>query len=214
MMKPEVIFLDAVGTLFGVKNNVGWAYVEISKKYGVDYDSELVNQAFYQCFKDSSPLSFDTQEEALVKSLEFDWWKQIAKNTFESLNLLNDFTNFDDFFVELYQHFATEKPWYIYGDVIANLNLWKKEGIELSIISNFDTRIFSVLDSLDLSQYFSSITISSLSGVAKPQPDIFIKALNNYNCPPENAWYIGDSKKEDYWGAKAVGMKSFWLSRE
>jgi len=53
-----------------------------------------------------------------------------------------------------------------------------------------------------------------LSGVAKPHPDIFIKALNNYNCTPENAWYIGDSKKEDYWGAKAVGMKSFWLSRE
>ena len=65
---------------------------------GGDYDSELVNQSFYQCFKDSSPLSFDTQEEALVKSLEFDWWKQIAKNTFESLDLLDNFSNFDDFF--------------------------------------------------------------------------------------------------------------------
>ncbi|MGY6529525.1 MAG: HAD-IA family hydrolase [Cyanobacterium sp.] len=212
-MKPQVIFLDAVGTLFGIKNNVGWAYVEISQKYGVDYDRELVNQAFYDCFKNSSPLSFNTQEESLVKSLEFDWWKEIAKNTFESLNLLDNFTNFDDFFVELYQHFSTDEPWYIYDEVIPCLNLWQKEGIDLAIISNFDTRIFSVLESLNLRQYFSSITISSLSGVAKPHPDIFIKALNDCNCSPENAWYIGDSKKEDYWGAKGVGMRAFWLSR-
>ncbi|MBE9222762.1 HAD-IA family hydrolase [Cyanobacterium stanieri LEGE 03274] len=212
-MKPQVIFLDAVGTLFGVKNNVGWAYTQISQKYGVNYDSQLVNQAFYQSFQISSPLCFDTQSENLIKSLEFDWWKKIAENTFQSLNLLDQFTNFDDFFIELYQHFSTEKPWYIYNDVIFNLNLWQKQGINLAIISNFDTRIFSVLDSLDLSKYFSSITISSLSGMAKPHPNIFRQALETNNCFPENAWYIGDSKKEDYWGAKSVGMKAFWLSR-
>lgn len=213
-MKPQVIFLDAVGTLFGVTNSVGWAYTEISKKYGVSGDRTLINEAFYQCFKDSSPLAFNTQEESIVKSLEFDWWKQIAQNTFASLGLWEQFTNFDDFFVELYQHFSGSEPWFIYDEVIPTLHKWQKEGIELAIISNFDTRIFSVLDSLNLTQYFSSITISSLSGVAKPHPDIFLKALQNHNCLPENAWYIGDSKKEDYWGAKNVGMQSFWLNRK
>lgn len=213
-MKPQVIFLDAVGTLFGVKNSVGWAYTEISKKYGVNGDRTLVNEAFYQCFKDSSPLAFDTQEESIIKSLEFDWWKQIAQNTFTSLGLWEKFTDFDDFFVELYHHFSGSEPWFIYNEVIPTLHKWQKEGIELAIISNFDTRIFSVLDSLNLTQYFSSITISSLSGVAKPHPNIFLKALEHHNCPPENAWYIGDSKKEDYWGAKNVGMQSFWLNRK
>ena len=89
----------------------------------------------------------------------------------------------------------------------------EKKCIELGIISNFDTRIYEVLDSLELSQYFQTITISSLTGVAKPHPTIFLTALEKHHCVPENAWYIGDSIKEDYWGGKSVGMHCYWLNR-
>lgn len=81
------------------------------------------------------------------------------------------------------------------------------------MISNFDTRIYDVLKNLNLATYFQTITISSLTGVAKPHPQIFLKALEKHDCQPQEAWYIGDSKQEDYWGAKSVGMQSFWLNR-
>lgn len=212
--QPQVIFLDAVGTIFGVKNTVGYIYSQLAKKYGVNRDAEVINNCFYQVFKNSPPLAFDTKNKEEIKDLEFHWWQNITYNTFNQDNTISEFTDFNTFFLELYHYFKTSQPWVIYDDVIPSLNHWQKQGIELGIISNFDTRIYDVLDNLNLRQYFSTITISSLTGVAKPHPKIFLNALAKHNCQPENAWYIGDSVKEDYWGGKSVGIQSFWLNRK
>ncbi len=211
---PQVIFLDAVGTIFGVRNSVGYIYSKLASKYGVETDAKLINQYFYESFKESSPLAFDSTEYEVVRKLEYIWWKKIAYRTFAKANVLKQFTDFHDFFRELYDYFQTSKPWYIYEETIDVLNQWQQQGIQLGLISNFDTRVYQVLDSLNLKSYFKTITISSLTGVAKPEAKIFLTALKKHNCLPENAWYIGDSLKEDYWGAKSVGMQSFWLKRK
>lgn len=212
-IKPQVIFLDAVGTLFGVKGSVGEIYAEIARKFGVETDTEKLNSAFYESFKKSSPLAFSTTNENEIQELEFQWWKDIAHETFMMAGVRNQFTNFDYFFLQLYIHFSTIEPWYVYPETITCLKTWQKQGIELGIISNFDTRIYKVLDLLNLRQYFFSITISSQVGVAKPHPQIFEKALEKHGCTPENCWYIGDSLKEDYLAAKSLGIKSFLINR-
>lgn len=211
--QPKVIFLDAVGTIFGVKNSVGDIYTQLAKKYGVNQKAEIINHCFYKAFKNSPSLAFDIENQEEIKRLEFQWWRKVTYNTFNQDDAIKDFTDFEGFFIELYNYFKTSQPWFIYDDVIPNLNRWQKQGIELGIISNFDTRIYDVLDNLNLKQYFQTITISSLTGVAKPDEKIFLTALAKHHCQSENAWYIGDSVKEDYWGAKSIGMKSFWLKR-
>lgn len=213
----QVIFLDAVGTIFGVKNSVGDVYSQLAKKYGVNREAEIINSCFYQAFKNSPPLAFDVDMDKNpddIQKLEYLWWKNVTYKTFNKDNAIEEFTDFEDFFLELYDYFKTSQPWIIYDDVIPSLKRWQQQGIELGIISNFDTRIYDVLDNLNLRQYFQTITISSLTGVAKPHRKIFLNALAKHNCQPKNACYIGDSVKEDYWGAKSLGMKSFWLNRQ
>ena len=210
---PKVIFLDAVGTIFGVKNNVGCIYTKLASKYGVNRDAQLINQYFYKAFKEASPLAFEETEYKIIQKLEYIWWEKIAYQTFAQANALKEFTDFHGFFQELYEYFKTHQPWYIYDEVVPCLNEWQQQGIELAIISNFDTRIYKVLENLNLQSYFKTITISSLTGVAKPERKIFMTALEKHNCLPKEAWYIGDSLKEDYWGAKSLGFKSFWLKR-
>lgn len=210
---PQVIFLDAVGTIFGVKNSVGYIYTKLAQKYGVNTSPERIDRTFYDIFKQSSPLAFETTNVAEIRALEFKWWETVTYNTFNQDDSIKNFSNFTEYFTELYEYFKTPECWVIYEEVILMLNEWQKQGIELGIISNFDTRIFPVLDNLELSKYFQTITISSLTGVAKPNPKIFLTALAKHHCQPENAWYIGDSLKEDYEGSKSVGMQSFWLNR-
>jgi putative hydrolase of the HAD superfamily len=212
-LKPQVIFLDAVGTIFGVKGSVGEIYGEIARDFGVSTDSKQLNKAFYQSFKDAPPLAFADVNSNEIKQLEFQWWKAIASGTFAIVGVKEQFTDFDAFFQKLYEHFATAHPWEVYPDTITSLNRWQKQGIQLGIISNFDTRIYQVLQVLELRSYFFSITISSSTGVAKPNPQIFYTALEKHNCNPESAWYIGDSLKEDYYGAKSLGIKSFLIQR-
>jgi putative hydrolase of the HAD superfamily len=213
MKPPKVIFLDAVGTLFGVQGTVGEIYSAIAARMGVMSSPEALDQAFYQSFKAASPLAFAEVDPMVIPDLEYQWWKAIAYDTFTQVKLIEQFTDFERFFTELYAHFATAKPWFLYNDVFPILNHWQQQGIELGIISNFDSRIYQVLDHLGLSQFFSSITISSLTGAAKPNSKIFQTALEIYHCDPRQAWHIGDSFKEDYEGAKSIGIKAFLIDR-
>jgi putative hydrolase of the HAD superfamily len=211
--RPKVIFLDAVGTLFGVKGSVGEAYSAIAQKFAVKVAPDLLDAAFIESFKASHPLAFPGVALAKIPELEYQWWKAIAKTTFASAGVLDRFSDFGAFFRQLYVYFATAAPWYVYPDVVPALQHWQQQGIELGIISNFDSRIYKVLESLRLQTFFSSITISTEIGAAKPDKAIFIAALKKHNCSPQEAWHIGDSLKEDYRGARAAGLQAFSLER-
>lgn len=211
--QPKVIFLDAVGTLFGVKDSVGAIYGAIARQWGVMVSPEMLNQAFYDSFKAATPLAFPGVNPSEIIELEFQWWEDIAKDTFARVGVLDRFSNFTSFFTQLYAHFATAEPWFIYPDVIPALQHWQKKGIELGIISNFDTRIYTVLELLGLTRYFSSVTISSSVGAAKPNSLVFQTALDKHRCQPSEAWHIGDSFQEDYQGALEVGMRAILVER-
>lgn len=213
MERPKVIFLDAVGTLFGVKGSVGEIYSQIAREFGVDASPEKLDKAFYQSFKASPPATFPDAEVQDIPQREFEWWYALAKNTFKSAGIIQQFADFETFFSELYIHFGTSEPWYLYPDVIPALTNWQKKGIELGIISNFDSRIFSVLQALELRDFFTSITISTQVGAAKPSRKIFGVALTKHNCHANCAWHVGDSSTDDYHGAYSVGMRGVLIKR-
>lgn len=210
---PEVIFLDAVGTLFGVRGSVGDIYGAVACQFGVEVSAPVLNQIFFQVFKASAPPAFTETDPVELRAKEFAWWRAIAADTFKQAGAFDLFPNFDAFFVHLYAHFATADPWVLYPDVCPALERWQRSGIQLGVLSNFDSRLYSVLQALDLITFFSSITISTEAGAAKPDSKIFAIALQKHNCLPEFAWHIGDSLEEDYQGACRAGMRGIWLRR-
>lgn len=211
---PKVIFFDAMGTLFGLKSSVGVIYQQFALKQGVKTDAKSLNEAFISSYKIAPSLAFSANSFAETSQREFLWWKNVVEMTFQQVEALDSFSDFTDFFQEIYGYFATEKPWYIYPDVIPCLEYWQEQKISLGIISNFDSRLISVLKALDLEHFFTSITISSVAGFAKPDQNIFEIALKKHGLSPNQAWHIGDSKNEDYLGAKNVGIHAFWLNRD
>ncbi len=213
MKQPKVIFLDAVGTLFGVKGSVGKAYADIAGQFGVKVSDEAVNAAFFQSFVKAPPPIFPGVKLEDIPNCEFEWWQLIALDTFQQVGVVNQFADFSQFFEQLYGHFATAKPWLVYEDVIPTLKRWQKQKIELGIISNFDSRLYLVLEALDLIDFFTSITISTEVSAAKPHKQIFTASLDKHNCQAADAWHIGDSFKEDYQGASAAGLKAILIKR-
>lgn len=213
MSQPQVIFLDAVGTLFGVRGSVGQIYADMARSAGVETDAAALDQAFIQAFSSASPMAFPQTETTAIPQAEYRWWHAIAQQAFTQIDALAAFSDFEGFFTDLYAHFATAEPWFLYPDTLQALQDWQAQGIELGIISNFDSRIYAVLDALELSHCFQTITISTEVGAAKPHPLIFATALQKHGCQPAAAWHIGDSYQQDYEGAKAAGLKGIWLNR-
>ncbi|NJL86763.1 MAG: HAD-IA family hydrolase [Leptolyngbyaceae cyanobacterium SM1_1_3] len=213
MSQPRVIFLDAVGTLFGVRGSVGQIYTDMARAAGVETDVETLNQAFIQAFSSASPMAFPKAETTAVPYQEYRWWYAIAEQAFAQSKTLAAFDDFDGFFADLYAHFATAKPWFVYPETLQTLVSWQAQGIDLGVISNFDSRLYAVLQALDLSVYFKTVTISTEAGAAKPDPLIFATALQKHGCQAAEAWHIGDSYEQDYEGARAAGLKGILLQR-
>lgn len=216
MRSPQVIYLDAVGTLFGVRGSVGEQYAKIAANFDIKIEPELINRAFYQSFQSAPRIAFTDLSQADIPIAEYEWWRSLAEKTFSQTGDLTKFSDFEVFFKCLYAYFATAEPWVVYEDTRIALDAWRQQNINLGLLSNFDSRIYSVVQSLKLEHYFDSITISTEVGVAKPDPIIFQAALVKHQIErsPDLAWHIGDSFSEDYEGASALGINAFWLNRD
>jgi putative hydrolase of the HAD superfamily len=213
--RPKVIFFDAVGTLFGVKGSVGQIYAAIAQEFNVQADPAALNQAFIQNFKTASKMTFPEVERSQIPELEYQWWYAIAHSSFSQTGFINQFQDFDRYFQRLYAYFATADAWYLYEEVPAVLSHLQKLGLELAVISNFDSRLYPVLEVLNLAQFFSSVTISTEVGAAKPDRQIFISAMDKHQPQNQSSyWHIGDSFKEDYEGAKNANITPIWLNRD
>ncbi|HBB33673.1 MAG TPA: hydrolase [Cyanobacteria bacterium UBA8803] len=213
MQHPKVILLDAVGTLFGVRGSVGEVYSAIAQRFGVSASATLLDEAFFQAFATAEPPVFPETDPEEIPQCEFEWWRVITLRTFQNVGLLERFADFTDFFDQLYNHFATAEPWFVYPDVLPALEAWRRIGIQLGVLSNFDSRLYLVLKALKLEEFFTSVTISTQVGVAKPDPQIFGIALEKHHCDAREVWYIGDSLTEDYQGANSAGLRAILLKR-
>ena len=210
---PQVVFFDAMGTLFGLKQSVGEIYAAIAAVHQVQVNAEQLNQVFYQTFKTAPHLAFGNVALTELTQKEFDWWKSLAQNVFAEIDQLSYFQDFNVYFDELYRHFLTPDPWLVYPDVFPLLTACQTARIPLTVISNFDSRLLKILDQLSLNAYFDKIFVSSQCQTAKPDRQIFQQALDSHQIPPDQAWHIGDSHREDYLGAQAVGIQAFLIER-
>lgn len=210
---PQVIFFDAVGTLFGVQGSVGEIYSRLAQQAGIVVDPVELDRAFIQSFRAAPRAAFPGVAPQELTEREFAWWHAIAQASFQQIGVLDQFSDFTGFFQELFDHFATATPWFVYDEVQTHLKECQAAGIQLGIISNFDSRLHQVLEKLDLAQFFTSVTISTAVGTAKPGTAVFEAALQQQNCLPTSAWHVGDSYIEDYQGAISAGLRGIWLNR-
>lgn len=216
MRSPHVICLDAVGTLFGVRDSVGDQYAKVARDFGVKLDADAINRSFYHSFQFAPRIAFPDLPQLDIPIAEYQWWRSLAEQTFSQTGDLIKFSDFEEFFKALYAYFASAEPWFVYEEVRLALDTWQKQDISLGVLSNFDSRIYKVMVDLDLADYFKSITISTEVGAAKPDTQIFAAALSKHQIDglPNLAWHIGDSFSEDYQGASAAGITAFWLNRD
>ncbi len=206
----KAIFFDAAGTLFKTVRPVGESYSLLARKYGVNVSPERVSERFQSCFSSSPPLAFPRARDEQIHELERAWWKELVRKIFQPWN---SFSQFDDYFSELFAYFTKAEAWSLYPETAGILSALKKQGFILDVISNFDSRIFGILYGLGIASRFDSVVISSRVGHAKPDPEIFHATLHLHGLKSEEALHVGDSPDKDAAGAAAAGLTAVLLNR-
>ena len=105
-------------------------------------------------------------------------------------------------------HTEDEKPYEETEHVIKTLY---DKGYNIGIIANQSLGTEKRLEDWGLLKYIKLVVASAEEGVAKPDKEIFLRALSRAECLPENAVMIGDRIDNDIEPANRLGMRTIWV---
>src|SRR5574337_513793 len=166
----RVVFFDAADTLFHVHGSVAEIYLRHAVECGFSQKPDslvAIKQAFSRAFREAPPPVFPAAEPARIKQSERLWWFDIVHQVFRA--------------------FEEPELWRLFPETASTLVRLKERDLELGIISNFDSRLFTVMRGLGIADAFDTVTISSLAQAAKPAAQIFHVALEKHAVDPEEA---------------------------
>ena len=206
------VFFDAAGTLFEPRESIGRTYTRLARDFGLDVPEDAVAASFRRAFGDAPGLAFGLGlRHDELRRLEREWWRQRVSETFAPLGKSHDF---DAYFDALFSYFANPDHWIADLEAAPMLQRLSDDGLKLGVISNFDYRLYRILDGLKLTRFFDSITISSEAGYAKPRREVYDAALARAGVTVRDAMHVGDSEHLDFAPAAALGIAAVLIDRE
>lgn len=102
----------------------------------------------------------------------------------------------------------------VYPDTVPVLEWLREEGIKLGVVTSGPEYQRLKLELTGLSKYFDVVVTRDDVGTIKPDPKIFLYALEALGAEPPEALMVGDSLWQDVYGGKNVGMRSVWIARD
>jgi len=205
----KAILFDAAGTLIHLPRGVGWHYREIAARHGLDLEEARLGAAFGEAFKTAGP-----RVVTGVSSPDDDkaWWRALVRRLLADCGQQPKEAVFDRMFEELYAHFAEPGVWALFPEVPAVLEALHAR-YRLGVVSNFDRRLYPVLENLGVRRYFEAIVISSETGVDKPDGRIFAAALSALGVKPGETVHAGDHPEQDWRAGEAAGLHVYRVDR-
>ncbi|MDA9101187.1 HAD-IA family hydrolase, partial [Omnitrophica bacterium] len=186
----------------------GQIYHETALRYGVNATPEETEKRFREVWlqRDGMVSLVSHSDEKVEK----DWWRNLVAEVFQ---VFGTFTDFEAFFEELCEIFGRPDRWRTYPEVEDVLGRVKASGKKAAVISNWDSRLFQLVQGLGLEGYFEFVLASAVFGSSKPNPKIFLEGLHRLNLQPSEAVHIGDSLEDDVQGARASGVDAIFIDR-
>ena len=185
MKTPEAILFDAGGTL------VLQDPVDLSRLLGIAVDPAAAFEAHYRAMDAFARLRLAGEEVSWV------WWQS---RFFAGLGLAEP-----EIGAELTSNGYGLWSAAIDGTVDAISRL-RRGGIRIAVVSNSDGSVRDSLSRAGFDGLFEFVVDSHEVGLAKPDPAIFVHALDRLGVDAAGAWYVGDSIYHDVGGGISAGL--------
>lgn len=98
-------------------------------------------------------------------------------------------------------------------DARATLEALRARGVRLGVVSNSDGHIAWKLNHEGIGHLFDAILDSHLEGVAKPDPELFRRAVKKLDADPARTIYIGDIFSIDVEASRHAGLQGVLIDR-
>lgn len=121
--------------------------------------------------------------------------------------------------LEAIKFFGLKKtPWHrederLYPEAEEILRYLQERGYIIGVIANQGLGTEKRLEAWGIRKYFDSVTASAEEGIAKPDTEMFLRALKKSGGLAESSVMIGDRLDNDIAPAKSLGMKTVWVKQ-
>ncbi len=198
---PAVVFFDAVGTLLHPEPPAPVVYAAVGHRFGSRLDEMAVRTRFRAALR--------RQEEVdRTSNLRTDEAREVARWRAIVREVLDDVTDIETCFQELYVHFARADAWRCERGTAEVLAALAARGHVLGIASNFDQRLRGLVGNIPALEPVRYLVISSEIGWRKPARAFFTTMCRHAASSPEQVLYVGDDLINDYEGARRLGMQA------
>jgi putative hydrolase of the HAD superfamily len=201
---PRVVFFDAVGTLIHPDPPAPAVYAAVGRRFGSRLDDSTIAARFRAAFR--------RQEEAdRASGLRTDEERELARWRAIVGEVLDDVSDAEACFQELYAHFARADAWRCEPRAAEALATLSARGHVLGIASNFDYRLRGLVEHVPPLRPVRHVVISSEIGWRKPAGEFFAETCRQAGAEAEQILYVGDDVVNDYEGASKAGLQSLLL---
>ena len=206
-MEPELVLLDAGGVfVLPEPARVLGAFTRAE----CEVTADVLAEAHYRAVR-----AFDVSVD-----VEADWaptWIAYLKDYIEGCGVPEDLR--EEAHLHVDSEFADAALWI---DPIAGsregLQALADAGVRLGVVSNADGIMGQRLAQLEICQVGPGLGVeiecvvdSGAVGIMKPDPRIFVAALDLLDVSAERTWYVGDMPAIDVVGARRAGIRPFLM---
>ena len=101
----------------------------------------------------------------------------------------------------------------LFDDVLPTLKTLKERNFILGMITNLSREMNPICRELGMEPYLDFVVTSGAVGADKPEPAIFLAALERAGVNASQAIHVGDQYKLDVVGARGVGINPILIDR-
>lgn len=206
--QPQIrwVAFDAVGTLFFADPSVPLVYHRVACKQGSRLSAGQISQRWDRVVDEGLSAGARTASLSTSEQQERDFWRNVVAR------VIDDVTDPDRCFEELYQHFGRPEAWRCYAGVERVLRWLQSAGLRLAVASNFDERLHTVCDGLIELRAIELRLVSSEIGFRKPSPKFYHALVDAAGCRADQILMVGDHEINDVAGACAAGLHALRAS--
>ncbi|MGE7809033.1 HAD family hydrolase [Lysinibacillus capsici] len=175
-----------------------------------DASVELFIKQQYERLK--GVLGFIPKEQYIARFIQLDKRGYVWKDHVYQL-LVEEFHLVHITWEELLQDYLNEFKYSCvpFPNLIPMLEQLKRDQLALGMITNgYGHFQMDTIKALAIEHYFDVILVSEWAGMKKPDPQLFLNAIEKLNVLPHECVFIGDHPVNDVEGAQHVGMKGIW----
>ena len=196
-MSPNTLFLDAGGVLV----HPSWTRVSAAlAEAGIDVSADTLAAA--------EPHAMRVLDEATIVGATDD-----RKRGWMYFNLLLEqvgvvLSEQTDLALEALRDYHREQNlWeHVEPDVVPALEGLRARGLRMVVVSNANGRLRHLFERLDLTRWFDALLDSHEWGVEKPDPRLFLHALEAAGAEASRTVHVGDLYHVDVAGARLAGL--------